>query len=701
MARLFKNFRLGDTRAVLDAVTRSQAVIQFTPGGHILHANQKFLATVGYTLAEIKGKHHALFVDPEESRSPAYKAFWSDLARGESHQSEFRRFNKAGDEIWLHGTYSPVRSLSGRVYKVVKVATDITAETLRRADASGQIAAINKSQAVIEFALDGTVRWANENFLQALGYRLDEVKGRHHSIFVEPATRSSASYKAFWETLNRGEFQAAQYKRIRKGGSPIWIEATYNPIFDRSGRLFKIVKFATDITADTLRNAAYLGLVEAIYKSQAIIEFAMDGTILAANDKFLCTMGYTIDEIKGRHHSMFVEPGQRDTQAYRDVWAALNRGEYQAAQYRRLGKNGRVVWIEATYNPILDMDGKPFKVVKFATDITEAVRQREKVGLLSLVADGTDNSVMITSPDGVIEYVNPGFTKLTGYLQEEAVGQKPGALLQGPKTDAQTVIRLRENIKERKPIYEEILNYSKKRDPYWISLSINPILDAGGRLERFISVQTDITQMKMDSGSRIDAIERANLVFEWDAQNALVRLNAGALDAIGVASLADAAHSPILAYHSLISSGDRDALTRGETLSRDMTLRNTRNKVIFLSATIQPLLGIDGAIRRTVIYAIDMTARRQAIKHTEQIMSGVLGQINDIARTISGVSGQTNLLALNATIEAARAGEAGRGFAVVASEVKALAQRSSGLSTEIAGLVHETQQEIERLTMSA
>ena len=696
-----RHHRLGGTKAVLDAITRSQAVIQFTPDGYILDANENFLAVVGYTLAEIKGKHHSLFVDPEESQTASYRSFWSARARGEPYQSTFRRFAKAGREIWLHGSYNPVRSLTGRVYKVVKVATDVTADTLQRADARGQIAAIDKSQAVIEFGLDGTIIRANDNCLGALGYTMDEVRGRHHSMFVDPATRDSATYKAFWEALNRGEFQASQYKYTRKDGKAIWIEATYNPIFDQNGRPFKIVQFATDITTDKLRNAEYSSQVQAINKSQATIEFALDGTILAANDKFLSALGYTIEEVKGRHHSMFLEPGQREDQAYKNFWAALNRGEYQAAQYRRLGKNGKVVWIEASYNPILGMDGKPFKIIKFATDITEAVRQRDRAALLSLVADGTDNSVVITSPDGVIEYVNPGFTRLTGFTTEEAIGNEPGALLQGSRTNPLTIARMRESLERRTPFYDEILYYSKARQPYWVSLSINPVVDAQGRLERFISVQTDITQMKMDSGSRIDAIERSNLVIEWDEQKTLVRLNQSALNAVGMTSLAEAVKSSALAYDTLLTSADKDALARGETLSKDVTLHHTRGEPVFLSAIVQPLLSVDGYVRRTVIYAIDMTARHQAIKQTEQIMTSVLGQINDIARTISGVSGQTNLLALNATIEAARAGEAGRSFAVVASEVKVLAQRSSGLSTEIAGLVHETQQQIERLTASA
>ncbi len=242
--------------------------------------------------------------------------------------------------------------------------------------------------------MDGTIITANENFLHALGYTLAEVKGKHHSMFVEPGYRDSAEYREFWAKLNRGEYQAAEYKRIGKGGKEVWIQASYNPILDMNGKPFKVVKFATDITKQKLQNADYLGQIDAIGKSQAVIEFNMDGTVITANENFLNAMGYTLAEIQGKHHSMFVEPGERDSAEYRQFWAALNRGEFQAAEYKRIGKGGKEVWIQASYNPILDLNGKPFKVVKFATDVTEQVIQRMKNehirGMMESVAAGAE-----------------------------------------------------------------------------------------------------------------------------------------------------------------------------------------------------------------------------------------------------------------------------------------------------------------------
>jgi methyl-accepting chemotaxis protein len=255
----------------------------------------------------------------------------------------------------------------------------VTERVTLAANASGQIAAIGKSLAVIEFEMEGTVITANENFLKVMGYTLDEIKGKHHSMFVDDAFRQSFDYKEFWAKLNRGEYQAAEYKRLGKGGKEVWIQASYNPILDASGKPFKVVKYATDVTAQKLMNADYFGQIAAIGKAQAVVEFKLDGTILTANENFLAVMGYSLDEIKGRHHSIFIESSYRQSSDYREFWANLNRGEYQAGEFQRLGKGGKEVWLQASYNPILDLNGKPSKVVKYANEITAQVTTMHKV----------------------------------------------------------------------------------------------------------------------------------------------------------------------------------------------------------------------------------------------------------------------------------------------------------------------------------
>ncbi len=268
------------------------------------------------------------------------------------------------------------------------------------------LAALDRSSARIEFELDGTIIDANENFLNAMGYTIDEVKGQHHSMFAVPGLAASQEYKDFWKKLGAGEFQAAQYKRLGKGGKEIWIEASYNPILNKAGKAYKIIKYATDITAQKLEAANLSGLADAISRSQAVISFEMDGTIIDANENFLSVMGYTLNEIKGKHHSMFAEPEFAASQEYKDFWKKLNTGEFQASQYKRIGKDGKEVWIEASYNPILDPDGKPFKVTKFATDLTP--RKEENKAL----ADNFETNVK-----SLVESVSSSATEMESTAQ--------------------------------------------------------------------------------------------------------------------------------------------------------------------------------------------------------------------------------------------------------------------------------------------
>jgi methyl-accepting chemotaxis protein len=380
--------------AQVEAISKSQAVIEFNPDGTIVTANENFLKTLGYSLGEIQGKHHSMFVEPATRESAAYREFWAKLNRGEYQSAEYKRIGKGGKEVWIQASYNPMLDRNGKVSKVIKFATDITAEKLGSMEDAGMIAAIGRAQAEIAFNLDGTIITANENFLRTLGYSLGEIQGKHHSMFVEPATRDSAAYREFWASLNRGEYQSAEYKRIGKGGKEVWILASYNPILDEKGKPFKVVKFATDVSEQKLRTADLAGQIAAIGKSQAVIEFNMDGSIITANENFLNAVGYSLGEIKGKQHSMFVDPSDSDGAAYREFWANLNAGKYQAGEFKRIGKGGREIWIQASYNPILDLNGKPFKVVKYATDTTAQVIARKKSesvrGMMESVAAGAE-----------------------------------------------------------------------------------------------------------------------------------------------------------------------------------------------------------------------------------------------------------------------------------------------------------------------
>ncbi len=236
--------------------------------------------------------------------------------------------------------------------------------------------ALDRVQGIIEFELDGTIIKANDNFLSVVGYAADEVIGKHHRIFCDPQYAASPEYAEFWRRLGAGEYAEAEFKRRTKSGDEVWLRASYNPVFGGDGKPNKVVKFASDITQSKLDAAEHDGMIRAINRVQAVIEFELDGTVMNANENFLKVFGYSLDEVVGKHHRMFCDPSYAESAAYKDLWKALGQGEFKSGEFRRMHKNGTEIWLQASYNPIFDADGRPWKIVKFASDITKQVEAR-------------------------------------------------------------------------------------------------------------------------------------------------------------------------------------------------------------------------------------------------------------------------------------------------------------------------------------
>jgi methyl-accepting chemotaxis protein len=300
-------------------------------------------------------------------------------------------------------------------------------------DARAVLAAVGKSQAIIEFDMTGKILTANENFCQALGYQLSEIVGQHHRVFVDPAEASAPAYGEFWRNLAAGKFDSRQYKRIAKGGREIWIEASYNPVF-RRGKPYKVVKFATDITAQKLKSAEDAGKLDALSRAQAVIEFTPHGDILTANENFLNTLSYSLGEVLGKHHSMFCEREYTSSDDYRRFWQRLAGGEFVADEFLRVGKGGKKVYIQASYNPIFDMNGKVFKVVKFATDVTARVNNVDQLaGALQALSDGDLTQSIATPFISTLEKLRVDFNGTTAKLRSvmQSVAENASAIAAG------------------------------------------------------------------------------------------------------------------------------------------------------------------------------------------------------------------------------------------------------------------------------
>jgi len=374
-----------DLHGQLAAIRKSQAVIEFELDGTIRTANDNFLAAVGYSLDEIQGKHHRMFVDPEDAKSTEYASFWKTLARGEYQAAEFKRIAKGGREIWIQASYNPIFDETGKPFKVVKYATDVTRQIMERDDAF-------KLRRLIEDS-DSAFMMVDRNFqVTFLNKSSEALFNRNVEAFqkvwpsFDPARMMGACIDQFHKNPAHQRKLLSDPKNlphkadIRVG--PLTISLNVTGVYDSRGQYVGNTLEWKDVTAERARakqDADYRGQIAAIGKSQAVIEFELDGTIRTANDNFLGALGYSLEEIQGKHHRIFVESDYAKSSEYDAFWKALARGEYQAAEYKRIAKGGREIWIQASYNPIFDETGKPFKVVKFATDITSQVLAKNRL----------------------------------------------------------------------------------------------------------------------------------------------------------------------------------------------------------------------------------------------------------------------------------------------------------------------------------
>lgn len=359
-----------EMRGIISGIDATMATIEFTPDGQIVKANDNFLQTMGYTNQEIRGKHHRMFVPEQEANSIEYTRFWQRLGDGDSITGLFSRVNSKGDFVWLNAIYNPITDAKGNVVKVVKFATNVTQQQEMSAENAGVRNAIDSTMATIEFTPDGTVLNANDNFMTVMKYKLSEIKGKHHRMFVPKEISSTADYQSFWKKLGNGEAVSGVFKRVSSDGNVIWLNAIYSPITNASKQVVKVVKYASDITRQQELVAQSEGVMSGIDATMATIEFTPKGVILKANENFLQTVQYNLKDIQGKHHKMFVPDDVVNTEGYKTFWEQLASGKSVSGTFERVNSKRERVLLKAIYNPIRGASGEVTKVIKFATQVS-------------------------------------------------------------------------------------------------------------------------------------------------------------------------------------------------------------------------------------------------------------------------------------------------------------------------------------------
>lgn len=451
--------------------------------GNILNINQKYIDVSQYSRDELIGQPHNITRHPDVPKE-TFKELWGTIGRGNIFRGMIKNKKKDGEPYYVDAVIAPIIGKNGKPRKYLGVRYDITEAEIERQNMKGVFNAIDSSFAYIEFDITGNILMANENFRNTMSYAENEIVGKHHKMFVEENYATSKEYAQFWQDLREGHSKSGTFRRFTKNGELVWIQAVYAPVFDEMNRVVKVVKIASNVTGEKMK-------ADAISRSQAVIDFSLDGTIVSANENFLKTVGYTLEEIKGKHHRMFCDESYSSSHAYKEFWQKLGRGEAESGRYKRKGNGGKTIWLQATYNPNFDNQGRPCGVTKFGSDISLQVEVEETISVLA-----------------------NEFSESTKDISEKSIEVARGAQSLGATTE-----EMNASIEELTASINSIAQNSKNTDT--VAKATHQEAEAGSK-----SITKAIEAMEVISRSSEDISEIVKVISEIAGQTNLLAFNA-------------------------------------------------------------------------------------------------------------------------------------------------------------------------------
>lgn len=527
-------------KAQTSALDNSLATLELDLNGYILDANIIFSEIFRYNLAEIRGESYDIFVSANDRANRDYQFFWEQLQRGKSKKGNYRLINKHNKEIWLDATFTPVKDEFGKYHKILMLAIDITQQKKLSIDYNGQLESLNKSQAIIDFDINGRINYANEIFLKLLKYDLEDILGKHHSILISEENKDSEFYANFWKKLSNGEFINDRFQYVAKDNTEIWVRGSYNPIKNADNEVYKIIQFAQYVgeekrleeqmqtTNDMLRKqnlrikeqneetqqkvreltkekeksrkiqTELKGETEAIDRTLASISYNEYGFILEANEEFLNIMKYEASELNGEHHSLFIPTITRESPEQKQLWIDLRIGKPQHKEDKYLNKAGEEIWLDTSYTPIIDERGKIIKILQLAFDVSKekeietAYREQNKVLYNA-------NAVAEFDVYGTILKVNDIYLDIFGYKTQEILGKHHALFVSKEDKNKEDYHFFWEKLRKGETMSGTFQRVKKDSSHIRVEAYYAPILDVNGNIHKIICLTREIKENKQTS----------------------------------------------------------------------------------------------------------------------------------------------------------------------------------------------------------